>query len=108
MQLLTKEVLKRFAEVGNQDGQGDQAKVIAKFFNPQGAGTWLATEFIPSEGVFFGFVSIYGDQSGCDELGYFSLAELESFRGRLGLGIERDRGFREKTLAEAKREIYFK
>jgi len=33
-------------------------------------------------------VSIFGDWN--DEWGYFSLQELESYKGQLGLGIERD------------------
>ncbi len=31
-------------------------------------------------------------------MGYFSLVELEEFRGRFGLGIERDRWFKSKPL----------
>ena len=62
--------------------------VVAKFFNPTGAGTWYATEYEPEQKMFFGYVSIFGDYN--DEWGYFSLAELESFVGKFGLGIERD------------------
>ena len=37
---------------------------------------------------------------GCPELGYVSLSELESVRGRLGLPVERDLGFEaDKTLS---------
>jgi hypothetical protein len=52
--------------------------VICKFFNPTGAGTWYATEYDEKSGVFFGFVSIFGDWN--DVWGSFSLSELESFR----------------------------
>jgi hypothetical protein len=62
--------------------------IVAKFFNPQGAGTWYATEYDPAEKMFFGYVSIFGDWN--DEWGYFSLQELESYLGPWGLGIERD------------------
>ena len=48
--------------------------------------------------MFFGFVSIFNDWN--DELGYFSLEELESFRGMFGLGIERDLHFGEYTLQD--------
>jgi len=34
------------------------------------------------------------------ELGTFSLDELQDFRGKFGLGIERDLHFKEKTLKE--------
>lgn len=30
--------------IGSKDGQGKNAKVIVKYFNPCGAGTWLITE----------------------------------------------------------------
>ena len=92
MKLLTKELLKAFEKQGDTSRQkASETKVIAKFFNPIGAGTWYASEWIPEEGIFFGFVSLFNDYN--DELGYFSLQELESFRGQFGLGIERDLHF---------------
>jgi hypothetical protein len=97
MQLLTKTLIERFAKVGRQEDVMDPV-VVAKFFNPTGAGTWYATEYDPESKMFFGFVSIFGDWN--DEWGYFSLAELESFRGRFGLGIERDLYFGEKPISE--------
>lgn len=87
MKLLTKEILARFAKVGRQEDVEDPI-VIAKFFNPSGAGTWYATELLPEEGIFFGYVSIFGDHN--DEWGYFSLEELRNIKGAFGLGIERD------------------
>ena len=87
MRLLTKQLEKRFAKVGSQEQVHDPV-IIAKFFNPIGAGTWYATEYDPVDKMFFGYVSIFGDWN--DEWGYFSLAELESFTGNFGLGIERD------------------
>ena len=71
---------------------------MAKFFNPSGAGTWYATEYDPETKLFFGYVSIFGDH--CDEWGSFSLKELEEFRGRFGLGIERDRFLTEKRISQ--------
>ena len=97
MHLLTKALLKRFVQVGRQEEVTDPA-VVAKFFNPTGAGTWYATEYDPESKMFFGFVSIFGDWN--DEWGYFSLAELESYRGKFGLGIERDLYFDEKRISE--------
>ena len=87
MQLITKELVDRFKEVGTQEDNIDPI-VIAKYFNPCGAGTWYATEFDPVDRIFFGYVSIFGDYN--DEWGSFSLQELEGFTGRLGIGIERD------------------
>ena len=97
MKLLTKALLKRFAQVGRQENSKDPI-VIAKFFNPTGAGTWYATEYDPKDRIFFGYVSIFGDWN--DEWGYFSLDELKSFKGRFGLGIERDLYFGEKPSSQ--------
>lgn len=97
MKLLTKELLERFAKVGRQEEVADPI-VIAKFFNPTGAGTWYATEYDPASREFFGFVSIFGDWN--DEWGSFSLDELESYRGNYGVGIERDLYFDEKRISE--------
>ena len=97
MMLLTKELLGRFAKVGRQEEVKDPI-VIAKFFNPNGAGTWYATEYEPNTREFFGYVSIFGDWN--DEWGSFSLEELQSYRGPFGLGIERDLYFGEKRISE--------
>ena len=97
MKLLTAELEKRFAKVGSQENVKDPV-IIAKFFNPQGAGTWYATEYDPQTKTFFGYVSIFGDWN--DEWGSFSLEELESYRGPFGLGIERDLYWTEKKSSE--------
>lgn len=99
MKLLTKELLTRFSKVGRQENTPTKDKiVIAKFFNPTGAGTWYATEYDPKTREFFGYVSIFNDWN--DEWGYFSLDELESIKGMFGLGIERDLSFGEKKFSE--------
>ena len=97
MKLLTKKLLEKFAKVGRQENVSDPI-IIAKFFNPNGAGTWYATEYDPNDRMFFGYVSIFGDWN--DEWGSFSLDELESYRGLFGLGIERDLYFGEKRISE--------
>jgi len=97
VRLMTKQLERRFAEVGDQSDQEDPV-VVAKFFNPCGAGTWYATEYDPKAKVFFGYVSIFGDWN--DEWGSFSLEELEAYRGPLGLGVERDLFFDEKPFSQ--------
>ncbi len=97
MKLMTKELEKRFAQVGSQENVKDPL-IISKFFNPSGAGTWYATEYNPETRTFFGYASIFGDWN--DEWGYFSLGELEGYRGRLGLGIERDLYFKEQPVSQ--------
>lgn len=58
---------------------------VVKFFNPLGAGVWLATELDPDGDIPFGLADL-----GEPELGYFSLEEMASVRLPFGLGIERD------------------
>lgn len=98
---MTKELEARFAEVGSQEDIKDPM-IIAKFFNPVGAGYWFAISYESKEKMFFGYVSLFGDYN--DELGYFSLAELESIKGMGGLGIERDLYFNETKLSEIKKK----
>lgn len=95
MKLMTQALLKRFAKVGNQDGKGMEALVIARYFHPMSSWTWYATEFDPISRNFFGFV--VGFES---EWGEFSLDEFEHTKVK-GLGIERDLYFTECTLADA-------
>jgi hypothetical protein len=97
--LLTPEVIARFAEVGRQEHVKDPI-VIAKFFHPLSGMTWYATEYDPEDRVFFGWV---WNGPMMSELGYFSLDEMEELRVR-GLPMERDLHFRERPLSAAKRE----
>jgi len=97
MKLMTKKLECRFAQVGSQEHIEDPL-IIAKFFNPAGAGSWYATEYDPETRTFFGYVSIFGDWN--DEWGDFSLDELASYRGPFGLGIERDLYFGERHVSE--------
>ena len=97
MELITKELKKRFAEVGSQEDVKDPL-VIAKLFNPAGAGTWYATEYDPDRKVFFGYASIFGDHN--DEWGSFGLEELSEYKGRFGCGIERDLYIEEQPISQ--------
>jgi hypothetical protein len=99
VKLLTEALSERFAAVGSQDGRGDAAIVIAKFFTPWTNWTWYATEYDPESREFFGFV--VGLES---ELGYFSLDELERIQGPAGLRIERDLYFKETSLFELQKK----
>lgn len=97
MRIMTEALEKRFAQVGSQETIGDPL-VIAKFFNPAGAGTWYATEYDPETKTFFGYVSIFGDWN--DEWGYFSLDELEGYKGPFGIGVERDLYWDERRFSK--------
>lgn len=96
MKLLTKELLKQLPQLGETDNQIDPIAIV-KFFNPCGIGTWWAVEFDPVSGIFFGKADL-----GFPELGTFSLEELESYKGPLGLGIERDLYFTPKPISQCK------
>jgi len=100
MKLLTKQILNDFKKQGSTDKKDSKdIRIIAKFFNPAGAGTWYATEYNEQDETFFGFVSINNDFT--DELGYFSLYELTTYRSAFGgLSIERDRFFGKHYLKE--------
>lgn len=97
MRLLDEALLKRFAQIGRQDHVSDPL-IIAEFFNPIGSGTWYATEYDPETRTFFGYTSIFGEHYG--EWGYFSLDELESYKGTFGVGIERNRYWREQPASK--------
>ncbi|EKD66378.1 MAG: hypothetical protein ACD_49C00049G0011 [uncultured bacterium (gcode 4)] len=90
MKLLTKDIIKLFKKYWNQSNSSDPV-VICKFFNPTWAWSWYVTEYIEEDRLFYGYVSIFWDH--CDEWGYFLLDELEIFRWRFGLKIERDISF---------------
>jgi hypothetical protein len=97
MELLTKEIREAFKKTGSQDGKVEDAICIVKFFDPTGNCTWYATEF-DGEDTFFGLVDGFEL-----EWGDFSLSELQSVRGRFGLGIERDRYFVMPKLKDVER-----
>jgi len=73
--------------------KGDGAldfKPVVKLFTPDAQCTWLLTELDPDDGLAFGLCDL---GMGEPELGYVSLVELQSVRGKLGLPIERDLHF---------------
>lgn len=100
MKLMTKEIEKKLPKLYSQDGKDrKEVKIIVKFFCPWNHWTWFVTEgeFDPEldTWVFFGYVK--GD---FNEFGNFALKELEQIYGPLGLKIERDLHFDNKTLAD--------
>jgi len=90
MKLLTKKEEKLFEKypLCSQEGKGNDAKVIAKFFNPIGAGTWLITEGEKQgdDYLMFGYCHIYEW-----EWGYVRLSELKNAKLPFGMSIERER-----------------
>jgi len=130
MQLITKEIEKRFNEIGRQENSKDPI-VIVKYFNPTGAGTWWATEIEEyrlvkrnkngkeqlkqvfdyntkekaiKDGYKLDDIIFFGYVSIFgnynDEWGSFSLKELKGYKGLGGLGIERDLYCSEKPISQ--------
>lgn len=95
MKLLTKEIIKKLPKLRtNERKNPNEIPIIVKFFCPWNQWTWYATEGEArnDDYLFFGFV-----RGNFDELGYFTLLELESVTGLGGLKIERDLHWSDKT-----------
>ena len=106
MMLLTKILRKKLIDNGH-DRQYHQrlglaepdCKPVVKLFTPDAQCTWLLTEIDPDDpDRAFGLCDL---GMGSPELGYVSIAELESVSGPMGLPIERDQWFTaDITLSE--------
>ena len=94
--LITQEIRKSLPALYAMEHVTDPL-VICKFFMPATKWTWYVIEFDGYD-RFFGYV--IGDYN---ELGYFSLAELEAIEGPFGLSVERDMSFEVCPLSEVKR-----
>ena len=75
----------------------DDPPAVVKLFTPDSSWTWYVVEFDPVERLCFGLV-VGHDR----ELGYFSLDELETARGPLGLNVERDLYFEPTPVSECR------
>lgn len=97
---MTKELRGKLPRLYAQEKLGSNAIVYAKYFTPDSSWSFYASEF-DGEDTFFGLVDGFEK-----ELGYFSLSELESVRGPMGLSIERDLYWKPKTLKEVAPELF--
>ena len=100
MHLLTQEARRKLPPLYAQEGRGGKAMAWVKLFTPDSSWTWYCVEF-DGQDTFFGLVD-----GQCKELGYFSLSELASVRGPLGLPIERDMYWTPKRLEEIAPELF--
>lgn len=98
MLMLTKQNRKDLPALYSQENDPYNAQVVVKYFTPWSDWTWYGWEF-DGEDIFFGLVCGFEK-----EVGYFSLRELESVRGKFGLKIERDLHWTPITV----RELYKK
>lgn len=96
MKLMTKELEAKLPRLyATEDVPAHKRQVLVKFFTPDSNWTWYVLEYDPQERIAFGYVD--GHEA---ELGYFSLDEMESVRGPLGLPIEHDLHFLPMTLEQ--------
>ncbi|MBM6840776.1 DUF2958 domain-containing protein [[Clostridium] spiroforme] len=98
MELINKQIEKKLNQYGlyGQENIGFDSKILVKYFNPYGYGTWLITgaeQIEDDDWLLFGFVSLL-----TNEWGYVMLSELESLKlaGQIPL-IERDLYINENT-----------
>ena len=93
MELITPEIEEKFKQypIGSQETLGGNAKVIVKFFNPVGVGTWIITEgnkLDNGDYEMFGYAHLGDDDLA--EFGYIYLSELKELQLPYHLSIERD------------------
>ena len=89
MKLLTAAIKKSLPKLETTDGQGLNARVRVKLFNPYGSGTWLITEGEEQENgdwILYGYCELGHGW----EWGYVSLNELLSLTKFGRPQIERD------------------
>jgi hypothetical protein len=95
MELMTQEITKK-AQAQFSQGSDMKQMVVAKFFDPTGSWTWYLMNQDPKDTDY-----LWGIVKGFEiEMGSFSLSELSSVKGGLGLGIERDLHFTPKPAQE--------
>ena len=94
MKLLTKSI-KAAAEKQFSRESNMEQDVVAKFFNPCGAGSWYLMNKDPKDNSCWGIVKLYAV-----EIGSFDIDELQNLKLPFGLGIERDLSFKPMKAAE--------
>ena len=95
MKLLTKEVLKKLPNIGDNEKNNREHIAHVKLFGGS-CFSWFISEYNPDTKMCFGWV-----QGLENELGFFSLIELESIKfPPFGLPIERDMWFESTPLKE--------
>jgi hypothetical protein len=99
MKLITKQIENRLAKypLYSQDGKGDNATIVCKFF--LASWTWYVLEArkeANGDYLFYGIV----DNGHEREHGYFRLSELESLRVWGCVKVERDMYFDPITIAK--------
>ena len=94
--LIPKNLLNRIPKLYETEEQTNPVVHIKLFLD---GWTWYITEISIDGDIAFGYViSPFGA-----ELGYFSLEEIKSIKGTLGIGVERDLSFKPTKLSIIKK-----
>jgi len=96
MKLMTNEIEQMAQQQYLKGAEMNGQMVVAKFFDPCGSWSWYLMNQDPEDPDY-----LWGIVRGFEvEMGSFSLSELESVKGPLGLGIERDLHFKSQPASE--------
>jgi hypothetical protein len=101
MKLMTKAIEKSFEKQGDtSEMESKDIKIIVKYFNPSGIGTWYVYDREPdNHDILWCFANLNDSENA--ECGTVSLQELEDLRvPPFGASIERDLYFEKHTLKE--------
>ncbi len=97
MELIPKELLNQIPKLYETEDQVDPIAYVKLFID---GWIWYITEISIDKNICFGFV----ESPFCSgELGYFSLEEIKSIKGSLGIGVERDFEFKPTKLSIIKK-----
>jgi hypothetical protein len=97
--LMPEEIANKIPGLYETENQSDPIALV-RLFTPDSSWIFFITEYDPHEHLCFGLVD--GLET---ELGYFSLAEIESVRGPYGLPVERDLHFTPTPLSALHLEL---
>ena len=96
MELIPQEIKELIPKLYETEKQNDPIVYVKLFLD---GWTWYITELSIDNNICFGYV-ISPFES---ELGYFSLNEIKSIKGSLGLSVERDILFKPTKLSTIKK-----
>ena len=96
MELITQNIKEQIPKLYETEEQNNPIVYVKLFLD---GWTWFITEISIDNNICFGYViSPFGA-----ELGYFSLEEIKSIKGTLGIGVERDLSFKPTKLSIIKK-----
>jgi hypothetical protein len=99
MELIPKELINTIPKL--YETEDTDPIIYVKLFTPDANWSWFVSELSIDKDICFGLViSPFVED---EEMGYFSLNELKTVRGKLGLPVERDLWFNPTKLSDIKR-----